>query len=76
MKCEGCGKELADTDRTCPGCGRAVGLGQHAAGETLHVAKETGALAGKVGKGLWGGVKSVGGAAKKGLKGEDEEKKS
>ncbi len=75
MKCEGCGAELADTAKTCSACGRAVGMGHHAAGETLHVAKEAGNVAGKIGKGLWGGAKAVGSSAKKGLKGEDEEKK-
>lgn len=75
MKCEGCGAELADTAKTCAACGRPVGTGQHAAGETLHVAKEAGSVAGKIGKGLWGGAKAVGSSAKKGFKDEGEEKK-
>jgi hypothetical protein len=75
MKCEGCGAELADNAKTCSGCGREVGLGHRAAGETVHVAKETGVVAGKVGKGLVGGVKGFASGAKKGFKGSDEEKK-
>lgn len=75
MKCEGCGAELADEAKTCAACGRPVGMGQRAAGETVHVAKETGVVAGKIGKGLWSGAKAVGSSAKKGFKGSDEEKK-
>ncbi len=75
MKCEGCGAEMAETVKACPACGRAVGMGQHAAGETLHVAKGAGNVAGKIGKGLWGGAKAVGSSTKKGFKGEGEEKK-
>ncbi len=76
MKCEGCGAELAESAKTCTGCGREVGLGRRAAGETVHVAKETGVVAEKVGKSLWGGVKAVGATAKKEFKHSDEEKKS
>lgn len=43
-------------------------------GETVHVGKEAGAVAGKVGKGIWGEAKKIGGAAKKELKGKDEKK--
>ena len=75
MKCEGCGAELADTAKTCSACGRAVGIGHRAAGETTHVAKETGVVAGKVGRGLVGGVKGFAAGAKKGYKGSDEAKK-
>ncbi len=75
MKCAGCGVELAEGTKVCGACGREVGLGQKAADETLHVAKETGAVAGKIGKGLWGGAKAVGASAKKGFKGSEEEKK-
>ena len=75
MKCEGCGAELADGAKTCAGCGREVGLGHRAGAETLHVAKETGAVAGKLGRGLVGGVKAFGSGAKKGFKGSEEEKK-
>jgi hypothetical protein len=75
MKCEGCGADLADDAKTCTACGRAVGLGHRAAGETVHVAKETGVVAGKVGRGLVGGVKGFASGAKKGYKGSDEEKK-
>ncbi len=75
MKCEGCGAELAPEAKTCSACGREVGLGHRAAGETVHLAKETGAVAGKVGRGLVGGVKGFASGAKKGYKGSEEEKK-
>ncbi len=75
MKCEGCGAELAEGAKACGACGREIGLGQKAAEGTVHVAKETGAVAGKIGKGLWSGAKSVGASAKKGFKGSEEEKK-
>ena len=41
----------------------------------MHVARETGAAAGKVGRGLVGGVKGFASGAKKGFKGEKDEKK-
>ena len=75
MKCEGCGAEVAENAKTCAACGRAVGLAHRAAGETVHVAKETGVVAGKVGRGLVGGVKGFASGAKKGFKGSEEEKK-
>lgn len=75
MKCEGCGAELADTAKSCPACGRAVGLGQRAGGETVHVAEKTGEVAGKVGRGILGGVKGLASGAKKGFKGSEDEKK-
>lgn len=68
MKCAGCGAELVDMAKTCTACGREVGLGNRAAAETVHVAKETEVVAEKVGKSLWGGAKSLGAATKKGLK--------
>ena len=75
MKCEGCGAELAEGAKNCAACGRAVGLGHRAAGETVKVAKETGAAAEKVGKSLWGGVKTLESKAKKELKHSDDPKK-
>jgi hypothetical protein len=75
MKCEGCGADLAENAKTCAACGREVGLGHRAAGETVHVAKETGEVAGKLGRGLVGGIKGFGAGAKKGFKGTEEEKK-
>jgi len=75
MKCEGCGAELVEGAKACSACGREVGLAHRAAGETMHVAKETGAVAGKVGRGLVGGVKGFASGAKKGFKGSEEEKK-
>ena len=75
MKCAGCGGEVAESMKTCPTCGREVGLGRKAAAETVHVAKEAEVVAGKIGKGLWGGAKSLGASAKKGIKGSEEEKK-
>jgi uncharacterized membrane protein YvbJ len=58
LKCEGCGKELADDAKVCDGCGRAVGSVQHAYGETK-------AMTGKLGRGLMSGVKAVGTDVKK-----------
>jgi len=75
MKCEGCGMELAEGAKACSGCGRAVGFGQRAVGESTKVAKETGAAAEKVGKSLWGGVKSLESKAKKEFKHSGDEKK-
>jgi zinc ribbon protein len=75
MQCEGCGAELVDGARTCSACGRQVGMGQRATGESVKVVKETGAAAEKVGKSLWGGVKSLESKAKKEFKRSDDEKK-
>ncbi len=75
MKCNGCGAELAEDAKTCTACGKELSLGQKTAEGSLHVAKETGVVAGKIGKGLWGGAKAVGAGAKKGFKGSEEEKK-
>ncbi len=75
MKCEGCGAELAEGVKTCSACGRAVSFGERATAETAHVAKETGVVVGKVGRGIVGGVKAFGAGAKKGYKGSEEEKK-
>ena len=75
MKCEGCGAEMADGARFCNACGREATLGHRAGAETVRVAKETGVVAGKVGKGLVGGVKGFASGAKKGFKGEKDEKK-
>lgn len=75
MKCEGCGGELPAGAKSCPGCGRAVGLGQRAGSETVHVAEKTGEVAGKVGRGILGGAKGLVAGAKKGFKGSEEEKK-
>jgi len=76
MKCEGCGADLAEGAKSCSACGRAVGFGQRAGAETVHVAEKTGEVAGKVGHGIVGGLKGLGSGAKKGFKGSDEEKKS
>ncbi len=76
MKCEGCGAELAAGARFCNACGREVGLTQRVGEESMNVARETGVVVGKVGKGIVGGVKAFGAGAKKGFKGEDEEKKA
>jgi predicted amidophosphoribosyltransferase len=75
MKCEGCGKDLPEGAKSCPACGRAVPFGQRAEAETVHVAEKTGEVAGKVGRGIVGGVKGLASGAKKGFKGQDEEKK-
>lgn len=76
MKCEGCGADLPEMAKSCPGCGRAVGLGQRAGAETVHVAERSGEVAGKIGRGILGGAKGLASGAKKGLKGSDEEKKT
>lgn len=75
MKCEGCQAELPVGAKACPACGRAVGMGQRMEGETVHVAEKTGEVAGKLGRGLVGGVKGLATGAKKGFKGSEEEKK-
>ena len=76
MKCEGCGGELAEGAKSCPSCGREVKFGQRAGAETVHVAEKTGEVAGKVGRGIVGGMKGLASGAKKGYKGSEEEKKS
>jgi hypothetical protein len=75
MKCEGCGAELADGAKTCSACGREVGLGHRAGAETEHVARETGAMLGKAGRGLVGGLKGFASGAKKGVKGDSQDAK-
>jgi hypothetical protein len=60
--------------KACPACGRAVGFGQRAEAEGVHVAEKTGEVAGKVGRGLVGGVKGLASGAKKGFKGSEEAK--
>ncbi len=75
MKCEGCGAELQANAAKCAGCGREVGLGTRAAGETVHVGKEAGAVAEKAGKSVWGAVKKVGSATKKEFEHHDSEQK-
>ncbi len=75
MKCEGCGAELAPEAKTCSACGRVVGTMQRAGAETGHVAKETGEVLGKAGRGLVGGIKGFGQGVKKGVKGSDDSTK-
>jgi predicted amidophosphoribosyltransferase len=75
MKCEGCGADLAPNAKSCAACGRPTTFGQRAEDETVHVAEKTGEAAGKVGRGIVGGVKGFASGAKKGFKGSDEEKK-
>jgi len=75
MKCPGCGAEVVDGSKACPKCGRELGMGARAVGETEHLAKETGAVVGKIGRGALGGVKGFVAGARKGAKGEDSEKK-
>ena len=76
MKCEGCGAEMPEAAKACPACGRQTGFGQRAGAETVHVAEKTGEVAGKVGRGILGGVKGLASGAKKGFKGEETEKKT
>ena len=75
MKCEGCGAEMPDGAKICAACGREATFGHRAGAETVHVAKETGVVAGKLGRGLVGGVKGFASGAKKGFQGEKDEKK-
>ena len=76
LKCEGCGADLAEGAKTCSGCGRPVSFGQRAEAGTVHGAEKTGEVAGKVGRGIVGGVKGFASGAKKCFKGDEEEKKS
>ncbi len=76
MKCEGCSAELPQGAKSCPACGRAVGLGQRAEAGTVHAAEKTGEVAGKVGRGIFGAAKGLASGAKKGFKGSEEEKQS
>ncbi|HEV2316028.1 MAG TPA: zinc ribbon domain-containing protein [Thermoplasmata archaeon] len=76
MKCPGCNADVADGSKTCPHCGRELSLGTRAVGETEHLAKETGAVIGKAGRGAWGEMKSLGSKVKKGVQHEDAEKPS
>jgi hypothetical protein len=73
MKCEGCGAEVAPGAKTCAACGRAMTFGQRAGSETMHVAEKSGEVAGKVGRGIVGGVKGFAAGAKKGYKGSGTE---
>lgn len=75
MQCPACGAEVVDGSRNCAKCGKEIPLGTRAAGGTVHVAKETGAVAGKVGRGILGGAKGFAAGAKKGFKGSEEEEK-
>jgi len=75
MKCESCGADLVDGAKNCPKCGKEVSMGRRAGAETVHVAEKTGEAAGKLGRGLVGGVKGFASGAKKGYKGSDDEKK-
>jgi hypothetical protein len=65
MKCEGCGKELANDAKVCDACGRKVGAVQHTVGETK-------AVTGKIGRGLMSGMKSLESDVKKVGKKKDE----
>ncbi len=71
LKCEGCGKDVPDGAKACPACGRQVGFGRRAEAETVHVAEKTGEVAGKVGRGIVGGVKGLAHGAKKGFQGSE-----
>ena len=75
MKCEGCGTELPEGANHCTACGKEVSFGQRAGAGTVHAAEKTGEVAGKVGRGLVGGVKGFASGAKKGFKGSEAEKK-
>ena len=74
LKCPACGADVVDGSKTCSRCGHDLSLGTRAVGETEHVAKEAGAVAGKIGRGALGGMKGLVAGAKKGIKGEEEKK--
>ncbi|MGI0140292.1 MAG: zinc ribbon domain-containing protein [Thermoplasmata archaeon] len=67
MKCPACGAEVADGSKNCAKCGAELSMTTRAMGGTKHVAAETGAVAGKLGHGLVGGVKGFASGAKKGF---------
>jgi hypothetical protein len=67
--------ELPAGAKACSGCGRQVTFGQRAESGTVHAAEKTGEVAGKVGRGIVGGMKGLASGAKKGFKGSEEEKK-
>jgi hypothetical protein len=76
MKCPACGAEVVEGSKSCAACGKELPFMKRAEGETAHLAKKTGAVAGKVGRGLVEGAKGFGSGVKKGYKGTaDEEKK-
>lgn len=75
MQCPGCGQELPAGANVCASCGHEVTTAQKAVAGSKAVVSETGAVAGKIGKGLVGGAKLFGSGVKKGFKGSEEEKK-
>lgn len=82
MRCEHCGAELPQGARSCPSCGKEVGLltktgdvAERTGEKTVEVGKTVGKGALKLGG---KGLSAVGGLAKKAgkkLEGEEEEKK-
>ncbi len=82
MKCEHCGAELPPGAKTCPACGKEVGVltktgdvAERTGEKTVEVGKTVGKGALKLGG---KGLSAVGGFAKKAgkkLEGEEEEKK-
>ncbi len=75
MKCPACGAEVVGGAKNCAACGKELSFGRRAEGETVHVAQKTGAVAGKVGRGLVEGAKGFGAGVKKGYKGTATEEK-
>ncbi|MEM0128781.1 MAG: zinc ribbon domain-containing protein [Thermoplasmata archaeon] len=73
MQCPSCGAELAEGAKRCDACGKDLPLGSRVLGSTTHVATETGAVVGKIGKGAIAGVKGFVRGAKKGYRGEAAE---
>lgn len=61
--------------KTCAKCGHELSFGNRAVGETEHLAKETGVVAGKIGRGAVAGAKGLFAGAKKGFKGDESDKK-
>lgn len=74
MPCTECRAELPEGAHACPACGREVTVGQRMVGGSQSAAKETGVVAGKIGRGVIGGAKGFASGFKKGVHGSDESK--
>jgi len=76
MNCPACGAEVVDGAKNCAQCGRELSLGTRSVAESEHVAKEAGAVAGKLGRGAVGGMKGLVAGANKELHRDKDEKPS
>lgn len=75
MKCPACGAEVPEGAKTCAKCGKELSLGDRAVSGTEQIAKDTGVVAGKIGRAGVLGAKGFVSGMKKGLKGEGTEPK-